>query len=268
MQPRLGSTTLHAKAGLIAASILLGATAAAANNVKLDVVYVPTPHEVVDRMMEMGKVSKGDFVIDLGSGDGRIAIAAAKRGARAFGVDINPERVNEANENAKREGVVDQVEFRVQNLYDTDFSKADVLTMYLLEEINLKLRPKILSDLRPGTRVVSHAFHMGDWNPDEEGTVNARKVFHWIVPAKVEGRWQVAAGNKGFTLNSTQTFQRIGGTADIAGQSVPVQQATLRGDEISFAVEMDGRPLTFRGKVNGNAIEGAGESGAWKATKS
>jgi SAM-dependent methyltransferase len=265
MPGRLGS---HTSVGLIVGAILLtGASAVTADSVKLDVVYVPTPPEVVDRMMDMGKVDRAKFVVDLGSGDGRIAVAAAKRGARALGVDIDPERVNEANERAKREGVAERVEFRVENLYSTDISKADVLTLYLLEEINLNLRPKILSDLRPGALVVSHAFHMGDWKADEHSTVNGRPVYVWTVPAKAAGRWQVAAGERAFTLNFEQKFQQVSGTADIGRRSVPVQQATLLGDAISFVVEMDGRRFTFRGKVNGNEIAGTGELGAWKATK-
>ena len=246
--------------------LLAVGTVALTQNVKLDVVYVPTPPEVVERMLTMANVKSGDFLIDLGSGDGRIPIMAAKKfGAHGFGVDINPVRVKEAQENAKKEGVEDKVEFRVQNLYDTDISKADVLSMYLLTEINLKLRPRI-EKLRPGTRVVSHAFDLGAWKPDQEDTVGIRKVFFWVVPARVEGRWRVEAGELNFTLRLDQEFQMVSGSAEIGGRSVPVQDAKLSGPDIRFIVEANGQKRSFTGRVSGDTIEGAGAT-PWKATK-
>lgn len=161
------------------------AVAQAQRTPQLDVPYVPTPQDVVDRMLEMAKVKKGDYLIDLGSGDGRIPITAAKKfGVRAMGVDLNPTRIEEARKNAKEAGVEDLVEFKQQDLFKTDISKANVLTMYLLPGVNMKLRPRILSELKPGSRVVSHAFDMGDWKPDETDTVDGRRVMMWIVPEK------------------------------------------------------------------------------------
>lgn len=261
------------KYAIIGAFILFAVgTTVLAQSPKLDVVYVPTPQEVVDRMLEMAEVKKGEYLIDLGSGDGRIPVTAAKKyGARGFGVDINPERVKEANANAQREGVTGLVEFRVQNLYETDIGKADVLTMYLLSQINLNLRPRILDTLRPGVRVVSHAFDMGDWTPDRQDTVGYRRVFLWIVPAKVEGTWQISAGEHSGSLDLDQSFQQFGGEANLNDRSAPVQDGWLRGARISFAVEVDGKRRTFVGTVNGNRIEGiAAESGgtSWTATRS
>ncbi len=147
-----------------------------------EVPYVPTPPAVVDAMLDMGGVKKGDVLYDLGCGDGRIVIAAAKRfGVRGVGIDIDPERIQEANENAKAAGVTDLVEFREQNLFDADFREATVVTLYLLPEVNKKLRPKLLSELRPGTRVVSHAFDMGDWTPDQQLDVAGSTLYLWRI---------------------------------------------------------------------------------------
>jgi len=149
-----------------------------------DVVYVPTPPEVVDEMLEMAEVRDGDVLYDLGSGDGRIPIAAAKKfKVRAVGVDIDPARVAEARANAKAAGVVDEVSFRQADLFKTDFSDATVVTLYLLDSLNLKLRPKLLSELKPGTRIVSHAFTMGDWEPEKTATVGGSRIYMWRVPA-------------------------------------------------------------------------------------
>ena len=150
-----------------------------------DVPYVPTPPEVVDAMLELAKVKKGDVVYELGSGDGRIPITAAKRyGVKAHGIDINPQRIQEANENAKREGVTDRVTFRTADLFETDLSKANVVTLYLLPDVNLKLRPKLLKELKPGSRIVSHAFSMGDWEPDITRNLDGRTIYLWTVPPR------------------------------------------------------------------------------------
>jgi hypothetical protein len=152
---------------------------------QLDVPYVPTPTEVVDAMLKVAKVGKTDVLYDLGSGDGQIPITAAKRfGTRGFGVDIDPQRIQEANANAKKEGVSDRVKFAQQDLFKTDLSKATVISLYLLPRINLELRPKLLQ-LKPGTRIVSHAFDMGDWQPDQVVNVGGTKVYYWVVPEKV-----------------------------------------------------------------------------------
>lgn len=150
-----------------------------------DVIYVPTPPEVVEGMLSMAKVGKNDVLYDLGSGDGRIPIAAAKKfGTRGVGIDINPERIAEANANAVAAGVTKLVEFRNEDLFEVDFSKATVVTLYLLPQLNLKLRPKLLASLRPGTRIVSHAFDMGDWKPDREAMFDGRAVYMWTVPKR------------------------------------------------------------------------------------
>jgi SAM-dependent methyltransferase len=243
-------------AGLVAGQLATAALADTTN--KYDVPYVPTPASVVARMLDLADVRKGDFVIDLGSGDGRIAIAAAGRGARALGVDLDPARIREADANAAKAGVTDVVSFREQNLFETPISDATVLTMYLLDSVNSRLRPRLLEELRPGTRVVSHAFNMREWRPDRHEKVDGRDVYLWIVPARVEGRWQVSHGERRLIIDLTQQFQDIGGTATINGRSVPLKDTHLRGDQIRFTV-IDGAagPLTFRGRVAGDSIEGA-----------
>jgi hypothetical protein len=151
-----------------------------------DVPYVPTPQPVVDAMLQVAKVGKNDVLYDLGSGDGRIVNTAAQKfGTRGVGIDINPERIQEANENAKKAGVTDRVKFVQQDLFTTDFSEATVVTLYLLPEVNVKLRPKLLSQLKPGTRIVSHAFDMGDWKPEQTLNVEGKTIYYWVVPEKV-----------------------------------------------------------------------------------
>lgn len=261
LAPRFLRTLAAATLGLIASAALASAQAP-----RLDVIYVPTPAETVDRMLTLATVGPNDFVIDLGCGDGRIAIGAAALGARALGVDIDPARIREAKANAAAAGLTDKVTFREQNLFETALSDATVLTLYLLPELNLKLRPKILA-LKPGTRVVSHRFDMGDWKPDHSEEI-ARLVHFWVVPARVAGRWQMRAGEQNFTLTLQQQFQDFSGTATIAGGVTPVRNARLRGPDIEFTVDIAGTPTAFRGKVDGNKISGKTESGEWQANKS
>ena len=164
----------------LALAVLVGATAAQAQTgtpPRLDVPYVPTDQVTVDAMLDMAKVGPNDFVIDLGSGDGRIVVSAAKRGARGFGVDLNPQRIKEANENAERANVTDKIKFYNQNLFDTKISEATVLTMYLLPSVNLQLRPRLFTELKPGTRVVSHDFDMGDWTPDNQSDLGRDQIY-------------------------------------------------------------------------------------------
>jgi precorrin-6B methylase 2 len=189
MQLSLRSPLRHAFAGIALAiagmTVAASLPASAQEPPKLDVPFVPTPQETVDRMLAMAKVGPNDYLIDLGSGDGRIPITAAKKfGIRAMGVDLNPVRIAESNDNAKKEGVTDKVQFVQGDLFQQDISKATVLTMYLLPDVNMKLRPKIWSDLKPGTRIVSHAFTMGDWTPEETttGPDGRNTVYLWIVP--------------------------------------------------------------------------------------
>ncbi len=276
MQQATMSRSHPLAASLVAAWCLLSGPAYAQDvqdRPKLDVIYVPTPQEVVDRMLEMAQVKGTDFVIDLGCGDGRNVITAAQKfGARGFGVDIDPQRIKEANENAEKAGVKDKVEFRVANLFETKIADADVMMMYLLSSINLKLRPRILDEMRPGTRIVSHAFDMGDWKPDERDTVGYRNVYFWIVPAKVEGRWSVKTGEgQSFELDLKQQFQEIEGTAAVGGRSAPIRDAKLRGAEVSFVVDLgEGTTTTFTGRVDGNtmkATDGQGGAKDWQATK-
>jgi len=231
-------------------------TASAAERlVSLDVPYVPTPPEVVDRMLKVAKVGPEDFVIDLGSGDGRIAIAAvARHGAKgAMGVDLDPERIAEARANAKQAGVSDKVEFRNQDLFDTDFSQATVLTMYLLPNVNITLRPKIL-ELKPGTRVVSHAFDMNEWESDHFERVDNRSVYLWIVPARAEGSWKVEGPDGAMQLELKQAFQKLSGEArDADGKSLPVA-GSLNGTAIRLVVGEGDAARTYTGDVQGTVM--------------
>jgi SAM-dependent methyltransferase len=236
-----------------------------------DVVWVPTPEAVVNRMLDMAKATPQDFLVDLGSGDGRTVIAAAKRGMRAMGVEFNPDMVAISNREAQRAGVADKVKFVNGDIFAVDFKSANIVTMYLLPSLNVKLRPQLL-DMRPGTRLVSHAFNMGDWEADETATPEGRQVFLWIVPAKVNGTWNVQAGGQR-ELTVQQTYQKLQGTMRSGGESVSLFDAQMRGDEIRFAVlEKSGTRRDFTGKVNGNSISGtvrvSGQPDAqWSATR-
>ncbi len=247
------------------AGILTFCASAAA--LERDVPYVPTPPPVVEKMLDMTEVKAGEFVIDLGSGDGRIAIAAAQRGATALGVDIDPDLVKEATENAEKAGVGDKASFKEANLFDTDISEAHVITMYLLPSVNLELRPRLL-ELKPGTRLVSHAFTMGDWQPDEEAEIDGRRVYFWRVPAKVDGAW--AFEHDGQTINVTleQKYQAISGTAAVGGAEQPVE-GKVEGEVVRIAFGSGDARREFTGRVNGTALEpvrGEGASG-WTARR-
>ena len=172
----------------LSTSLAAGQVPAETTEYNKDVPYVPSPDAVVSKMLEMAKVGPKDVVYDLGSGDGRIVIAAARKGARAVGVDIDPERIKESNENARSAGVTKRVKFVQQNLFDTDFREASVVTLYLLPGVNMKLRPKLLTQLRPGTRIVSHSFNMGDWKPARSEVVDGANVYLWIVPPREEAQ--------------------------------------------------------------------------------
>ena len=231
-----------------------------------DVIWVPTPQALVDKMLDMAKVTANDYVIDLGSGDGRTVITAAKRGARALGIEYNPDMVELSKRNAAKENVAGKATFMKADIFESDFSQATVITMYLLPQINVKLRPKIL-DLTPGTRIVSHAFTMEEWTPDDKVSVpdsNAynRTAYLWIVPAKVEGAWQLPQGE----LALKQSFQMVTGTLNSGGNTTPITNGKLRGDQISFTAGN----AEYSGRVNGNTIEGAvkgSTSGGWSATR-
>jgi SAM-dependent methyltransferase len=234
-----------------------------------DVIWVPTPEDLVAKMLEIAKVTPQDYVIDLGSGDGRTVIAAAKLNARATGIEYNPDMVELSKRKAEEAGVSGKANFIKADLFETDLSEATVITMFLLPEINLKLRPKIL-DLKPGTRVVSNTFTMGEWKPDMEVTIDENSSWNtallWYVPAKVEGTWKM--GDAELTLN--QEFQKFFGTIRQNGKTTPVSEGNLKGNEITFKVA----GATYKGKVNGsNQMSGtytnasAGSKADWMATK-
>jgi SAM-dependent methyltransferase len=229
-----------------------------------DVIWVPTPQALVDRMLDMGKVTAKDYVIDLGSGDGRTVITAAKRGAKALGIEYNPDMVELSKRNAAKEGVSDKASFVKADLFESDFSQATVITMFLLPDINLRLRPKIL-DLKPGTRIVSNSFTMGEWKADQtvtaaDGCVSYCTAYLWIVPAKVAGTWHLPQGE----LTLKQEFQMISGTLKTSGNATAISNGKLNGDQISFSAGA----AEYTGRVSGNAIEGAIKSGGtWKATR-
>ena len=229
-----------------------------------DVIWVPTPQALVDKMLDMAKVTAKDYVIDLGSGDGRTVITAAKRGAKALGIEYNPDMVELSKRNAAKESVSDRANFVKADLFESDFSEATVITMFLLPGINIQLRPKIL-DLRPGTRIVSNSFTMGEWAADEEGTVKNGCASYctallWIVPAKVEGTWQLPQGE----LALQQTFQMVSGTLRSGNVSTPITNGRLNGDQITFTAGGN----QYSGYVNGNVMEGkVGSGDTWKATR-
>ena len=229
-----------------------------------DVVWVPTPQALVDRMLDMAKVTASDYVIDLGSGDGRTVITAAKRGATALGIEYNPNMVELSKRNAAKEGVSNKATFIKADIFQSDFSKATVITLFLLPHLNLQLRP-ILLDMKPGTRVVSNTFDMGDWISDD--SVQAGKdcmsycqAHFWIVPAKVAGTWKLPQGD----LTLEQKFQMLTGSLKAGNVVTPIADGKMRGDQITFTAGA----TQYTGKVNGNAIDGVVRTSApFKATR-
>lgn len=229
-----------------------------------DVVWVPTPQALVDRMMEMAKVTKEDYLIDLGSGDGRTVITAAKLGVRALGIEYNPDMVTLAQKNAKEAGVSELATFVRGDIFESDFSKATVITLFLLPTLNVKLRPTLL-DMKPGTRVVSNSFDMGDWEPDERVEAGGDctsycRAMKWIIPAKVGGTWKLGNGQ----LQLTQTYQKLDGTLTLDGKAEPISAAKMDGENIVFTA--GGKRYT--GRVAGAAMTGTVEGGgAWSAAR-
>ncbi len=234
-----------------------------------DVVWWPTAQVLVDIMLDMAKVTPEDYVIDLGSGDGRTVITAAKRGARALGIEYNPDLVALSKRNADKENVAERAQFVQGDLFESDLSQATVISMFLSEVINRQLRKRIL-DLKPGTRIVSNTFTMGEWTPDETVTVQENKrcsryctALLWIVPAKVEGTWRLSGGE----LIFTQRFQTFSGTFKSGSNTVAVKSGRLNGNLISFSIG----DTTYTGRVDGDTMEGIYESGGmttqWKITK-
>jgi SAM-dependent methyltransferase len=227
-----------------------------------DVVWVPTPGDLVEKMLDMARLTPADLLLDLGSGDGRTVIAAARRGATALGIEYNPDMVALSRREAQKAGVAGKASFVQGDIFQSDISRATVISLFLLPELNLRLRPSILA-LRPGTRVVSNTFRMGDWSPDEAADLKCGThciAYLWIVPARVEGRWQSSLG----PLAITQTFQTFEGA--LAGK--PTEKGRLHGERIFFSA--DG--AEFSGVVRGDAIEGSfksatGAAGAWNAKR-
>ena len=229
-----------------------------------DVIWVPTPQLLVEKMLDIAKVTSKDYIIDLGSGDGRTVITAAKRGAKALGIEYNPDMVELSKRNAAKEGVSDRASFVKADLFESDFSQAQVITMFLLPDINIRLRPKIL-DLKPGTRIVSNSFTMGEWSADatvdaKDGCVSYCTAYLWIVPAKAEGSWQLAQG----ALTLKQSFQMISGTLKSGNNSTPIANGKLNGDQITF----NAGGVLYTGRVSGNVMEGSvSTGGSWKAMR-
>jgi SAM-dependent methyltransferase len=258
---------------VVAALLVCGLSAGRAATAQVP--FVPTPPEVVEKMLSMAKVTKSDYVIDLGSGDGRVVrMAAQKFGARGFGVDLDAELVARSTNLARRDGVADRVNFFAQDLFKTDISEATVLTMYLLPAVNMKLRPRLLSELKPGTRIVSHDFDLGDWHADETATLYAKEkyagaggdstVYLWIVPADAAGHWRwrlrFAGREIDYELVLTQQFQKVQGVVRAAGREAKIEAAELRGATLRFAsvIDVNASPVrhVFSGRVVGDTIEG------------
>jgi hypothetical protein len=232
-----------------------------------DVVWVPTPQVLVEKMLDLAKITPQDFLIDLGSGDGRTVITAAKRGTHALGIEYNPDMVELSRQNAEKEGVKDLAQFKEGDLFETDLSHATVITMFLLPDINMRLRPHLL-DLKPGTRIVSNTFTMQDWYFDDtvkisDNTIRWNTAYLWIIPAKVDGKWKLTDGE----LILTQDFQMISGTLKKGTKSIDITSGRLRGNVITFSADKE----IYVANVDGNKMEGTFTSGAidnkWSATK-
>ncbi len=224
----------------------------------LDVPYVPTPERVVEKMLDMAQVGPGDYVIDLGSGDGRIVIAAAKRGAYGHGIDLDPRRIKEARENAIKAGVADNVIFMEGNIFDADFSRASVVTMYLLNSVNIQLRPHLLKNLKPGSRLVSHDFDMGSWNADQFFREETSDIYFWVIPAQVNGKWTWEIDGKSFSLTANQEFQEIDLQMKDGNNLLPVTKNLLKGDRISFTASnpSSNEKYIYSGRIDGKQITG------------
>jgi hypothetical protein len=256
--------------------------------------YVPTPQVIVDRMLQVAKVGPEDFVVDLGSGDGRMVRTAARiHGARGFGVDIDRELVEKSNAEAQREGIGARAVFHQQDVFKADIRKATVVTLYVLPEMMVGLRPKMLTELAPGTRIVSHDYHFREWLPDSRWSFDvpekkeavgfsSTSIFLWIVPAQVGGRWRLEVSGQKLpapvTLDFRQLFQNVNGTASIGGRTSDIANVKLRGDALEFALDTvtaGADRHTYRGKVAGNTVEGEVAWGfgplakryKWKATR-
>jgi len=235
---------------------------------KLDIHFVPTPHEVVKRMLEIAKVGPEDIHYDLGSGDGRLVIAAVKdfKAKKGVGVDLDPQRIKEANENKAKAGLGDNVTFRNENIFETDLKEATTVSMYLLTSINIRMRPKLLAELKPGTRIVTHAFNMGEWKEEHNESVNGYQVYLFIVPAKATGKWEVSEGERKISLDLKSEFTDLSGTATVNGKTSEVKNGKITGTKIEFTIDVDGKPVKYEGTIDGDNISGSGAS-KWTAKK-
>lgn len=231
-----------------------------------DVIFVPTPMPVVEQMLTFAHVDEDDLVYDLGSGDGRIVITAAKeRGARGVGIDIDPERIVESRENAGTAKVSDRVEFRNADLFETDLRPATAVTLYLLQPLNVKLRPELFAELRPGTPVVSHDFDMGDWETDSTVVVEGKTVHLWYIPENVSGTYSINRGgrsDKGDQLDLVQRYQRGTGSLTLSGRTMKVENLRVRGSRVRFAITDNGAVQTFEGEFKDNTLTGNVRGGA------
>jgi precorrin-6B methylase 2 len=234
-----------------------------------DVHFVPTPYEVVAAMLKVANVRRNDVLFDLGSGDGRIVIAAAKKyGTRGTGIDIDSVRVAEGRLGARKAGVANKAKFQRADLFQTDLREATVVTLYLLPTLNVKLRPKLYAELKPGSRVVSHAFDMGSWKPDSTFMVGTSAVFYWVIPANVGGEWALTApGGKEYTLRLTQKFQHVEGTAELNGKSVPVSAAGVHGDKVILELADPDGPVRLVGRVKDGVMTGTARGSKWSARR-
>jgi len=243
-----------------------------------DVHFEPTPMEVVEAMLRKARVNQNDVVYDLGCGDGRFVILAAKQfGARGVGVDIDPLRIKESKENAQKANIADRTTFIEGDLFKTDIREATVVTLYLLNELNYQLRPKLFTELRPGTRIISYTFDMADWEPDEMVQVGGRFYYYWVIPANVTGTWHFKSVSFGGELQDqlvlNQEFQEIRGRVTVHGHEIRIRDQRLRGDQLSFSVrynfEGQNIAMKFNGRVIGDIIEGTVEiqGGPWAGTK-
>jgi SAM-dependent methyltransferase len=249
---------------IVSVASIVGLLGTACNLNRLpDVHFEATPQDVVEEMLEMAKVTKDDIVYDLGCGDGRFVITAAKKfGARGVGIDIDPKRVQESRKNSIGAGVADRVKIIEDDLFKTNISEATVITLYLLQDLNLKLRPKLFRELKPGSRVVSYVFHMGDWKPDA-----MRPYFYvWVMPADVAGIWHGSVptqkSDQLYALQLKQNFQEISGYVTIRGERrIRIKEAQLIGDRLSFVLKYNEANkqkvvMQFKGRVNGDTIHG------------
>jgi SAM-dependent methyltransferase len=231
---------------------------------RLDAPYVVTDNDVVDVMLSIADVRPDERVVDLGSGDGRIPIAAARtRGARGLGVDIDPARVREATANAAAAGVGHRVQFRREDLFQTPLGDADILTLYLSQDINIRLRERILAEMRPGTRVVSHDFDMGEWRADQRQQVGTANVYLWVVPARVSGRWAMNLGGQNAVLTIDQRYQQFLGALEIGGQTARIEQGRINAGNVRFILRLGGQRRVFEGRLQGNQLVGPN----WRAVR-